>query len=297
MPALPQSPLILLLITGSLLGLTFPFGKIATTESGVSPVVWAWVISAGSAIGLLFLRASVGRFLDLSSSYLRFYVISALVSLVIPNLIIFSVIPKLGAGFTGLLFTLSPVFTLAISLFMRVRVPNTMGSVGIVLGFVGAVVVALTRGEIGQPAGIGWVCAGMIIPASLAVGNIYRTVAWPEHADPLELAAGTNTAAAIMLFVLITVTPSASLPGGIFEPVWLMPVALIVSICMFPFFYQLQRIGGPTYLSQISYVAATIALFTGTFFLAERYSLVTWLGALLIFLGIFLSVWAFRSPE
>ena len=42
-----DSPIALLLITGGLLGLMFPFGKIAA-EGGISPIVWAFVIAAGA---------------------------------------------------------------------------------------------------------------------------------------------------------------------------------------------------------------------------------------------------------
>ena len=59
---------------------------------------------------------------------------------------------------------------------------------------------------------------------------------------------------------------------------------------MFGLFYKLQQVGGPTYLSQISYVAAGVALFSGTLFLDERYSVVTWLGAVVIVFGIVLGV-------
>ena len=44
MNALWNSAIGLLLVTGGLLGLTLPFGKIAT-EAGVPAIVWAFVIS------------------------------------------------------------------------------------------------------------------------------------------------------------------------------------------------------------------------------------------------------------
>ena len=38
-----------------------------------------------------------------------------------------------------------------------------------------------------------------------------------------------------------------------------------------PFFFRLQAVGGPVYLSQIGYVAAAVGLFSGTLFLGESY--------------------------
>ena len=76
----------------------------------------------------------------------------------------FSAIPHLGAGYTGIMFTLSPVMTLVLSLLLGVRRPNLLGVAGIAVGFVGAVMVATTRGEAGQPAELFWVVIGLAPP-------------------------------------------------------------------------------------------------------------------------------------
>ena len=55
---------------------------------------------------------------------------------------------------------------------------------------------------------------------------------------------------------------------------------------MLAFFFRLQAVGGPVYLSQIGYVAAAIALVSGIFFLGERYQLLTWIGAAIIVVGV-----------
>ena len=55
---------------------------------------------------------------------------------------------------------------------------------------------------------------------------------------------------------------------------------------MFVFFFRLQVVGGPVYLSQIGYVAAAVGLFSGTFFLGERYGVLTWLGAAIVVVGV-----------
>jgi drug/metabolite transporter (DMT)-like permease len=55
---------------------------------------------------------------------------------------------------------------------------------------------------------------------------------------------------------------------------------------MFAFFFRLQLVGGPVYLSQIGYVAAAVGLVIGVVFLDESYALLTWLGAAIIALGV-----------
>lgn len=291
-----NSAAFLLVAVGGLLGLTFPLGKLGSA-AGVAPVVWAFLTSCGAALGLLLYCIICRKPLLVKVRNLRFYFSAAVVSLVLPNILTFSVIPQLGSGFTGLLFTLSPLFTLAISSIWQVRMPTRLGLIGIVVGFVGAVIVSITRGEIGQPASLVWVLAGLGIPVTLAIGNVFRTMAWPKNTEPMELAIGVNLAAAVMLFLLIAFMPGAQ-PTGALQSIW--PVAtltVVVASVMVALHARLQLVGGPTYLSQIGYVAAAVALAIGTFVFNESYALLTWVGALIIVLGAILSVFAQPSNK
>ncbi|MGO4834553.1 EamA family transporter, partial [Rhizobiaceae sp. 2RAB30] len=146
----------LLVITGALLGLTLPFGKMATA-AGVPAVIWAFVISSGAGCVLLAALLLGGQRPKLTAHRLRYFAIAAAISYAIPNLLMFSAIPHLGAGYMGIMFTLSPVITLVLSILLGVRRPNLLGVAGIVVGFIGAVTVAMTRGEAGQPAEPFWV--------------------------------------------------------------------------------------------------------------------------------------------
>lgn len=286
---LKDSPIALLLLTGGFLGLTFPLGKLAS-EASVSPLAWAWLISAGAGFVLLVIQLLSGKTVPLHSNYLRFYFLSSVCSLVLPNILIFTVIPKLGSGFTGILFTLSPVMTLALSSIWQVRPPNLLVSLGIAVGFAGAIIVTLTRGEVNQPVDLIWILAGLCIPMSLAVGNLYRTMGWPKGAQAIELAIGSNLMAAFLLFVIILAFSQPSAFESLMSIKKLALVQVLASAAMFSVFFRLQQVGGPTYLSQIGYIAAGVALFAGTLFLGERYSIVTWIGAAVIVAGIGIGV-------
>ena len=70
-----DSPFGLLTVTGGLLGLTLPFGKIAT-QGGIPAMLWAFVISCGAG-GVLFLTLALRRqFFKLTGQPLRHKVIS-----------------------------------------------------------------------------------------------------------------------------------------------------------------------------------------------------------------------------
>ena len=207
---------------------------------------------------------------------MRYFFVTAAVSYAVPNLLMFSAIPHLGAGYTGIMFTLSPVITLVFSILLRVRRPNMLGIAGIAVGFVGAVMVAVTRGEAGQPADLFWVVMGLLIPVSLAAGNIYRTVDWPEGTGRSSLPSAAIWRRRRCCSSAFSHC-SASRPSLPLGGVPLVVVAQVASAsAMFAFFFRLQAVGGPVYLSQIGYVAAAVGLFAGTIFLGEHYQLLTW---------------------
>lgn len=283
-----DSGLGLLLVTGALLGLTPPIAKLAV-ESGIPAMTWAFVVSGGAGGVLACVQLARRKHVGLTAHKLRYYAIAAAISYAIPNVLIFTAIPHLGAGYTAIMFTLSPMITLMLSMVLGVRRSNLLGVVGIAVGFVGAVMVAATRGEAGQPAELFWVVLGLLIPLSLATGNIYRTMDWPDGAGTTELAAGSHVAAAAMLLVAILLAGDAGSFAGLADMPVLVAVQVAAAAAMFAFFFRLQAVGGPVYLSQIGYVAAAVGLLAGVTFLGERYALLTWAGAAIIACGVVLT--------
>ncbi|MDQ2632949.1 MAG: EamA family transporter, partial [Pseudomonadota bacterium] len=128
MKPLRDSAIGLLVVTGGLLGLTLPLGKIAT-DAGVPAVAWAFVVSLGAGGVLLVALLLGGDRIRLNAHKLRYFFVTAAISYALPNLLMFSVMPHVGAGYTGIMFTLSPVITLILSILLGVRRPNLLGGV------------------------------------------------------------------------------------------------------------------------------------------------------------------------
>jgi len=277
-------PLFLLLGTGAALGLNFPIGKIAMA-AGVTPALWAAVISAGAGLAMLFIVAVTERH-DLSrTSTLSFAIISGFLSYVVPNFLTYSVIPKIGSGLAAIMFALSPVVTALLSVLLRVRPPNLLGIFGITLGLAGAGIIIFSR-QSDFSGSTPWILLALLIPVFLGAGNVYRTMAWPFGASPRKLAAHTNLAAVPFLALAVyaqtgafDLAPLAAIPG-------LVVLQLAVSTVMFLMFFRLQQVGGPTYLSQIGYVAAAVGVVIGVFYFGEIYPPDVWVGAGVIAGGI-----------
>jgi drug/metabolite transporter (DMT)-like permease len=254
-------------------------------------------VSLGVIVVLLPTQLTRRGILLPSIAELRYALVSAVVSFVVPNLLLFTVIPEVGAGYTGLMFALSPVFTLLLAALLRMKTPGRLGLLGIATGLAGAVLVSLSRGAAAAGPEAHWLLAAATIPLALASGNVYRSRYWPEGSSPDALAFwGHVYATAIFLVVMLTKEggiPLAELHGT----KGLIAIQMLLSGLNFPLFYRLQRDGGPVLLSQIGYVAAAVSLVTATVVVGERYSLATWSGAAIIAAGIFATVTAQRLEE
>jgi drug/metabolite transporter (DMT)-like permease len=281
-------PFLLLIGTGAALGLNFPLGKLAMGQ-GVNPALWAALISFGAGIALLLITQLTESKTVSSAPTAKFAVISGFISYVVPNFLTFLVIPKIGSGLAAIMFALSPVATALLSIILRVRPPNALGIAGIALGLVGALIIIFSKNtKLGDPNSL-WIFAALLIPVFLAAGNVYRTLAWPKGVSPRSLASKTNLAAVPFLLAAtliqtntVDMYPLATIPV-------LIAAQVTISTIMFLMFFRLQQIGGPTYLSQIGYVAAAVGVVIGVTFLGESYPLSVWIGAGVVAVGIALS--------
>lgn len=289
MHRLLSSPGFLLVIVGALLGANFPIGKIAA-NAAIPGLVWAAMLSISASLALGSFLVGSGHKLPCNRQYLRYFSVTALTAYAVPNALIFAAIPHLGSGLTSVFYTLSPIFTLALSALAGLRRPRSMELAGLAIGFTGALLVVSGRGEIGKPADWIWVIAAFAVPISLAIGNVYRTLDWPENANPVWLAVGSHAVAGVVLSALTLwfhtteeMARVANVPGAVL-------MQIIASSLMLPLFFRLQRVGGPVTLSQIGIVAAGVGIGMGSAFFGERYAATVWIGVGVIVVGIGLTV-------
>ncbi len=282
-------PIGLLMWCGILLGVGFPLSKIAL-QAGVPPLIWALLGSMGASLTLLPVLAARRLLFLPRGRLLRYVVISGLVSFAGINVLIFTLVPKLGAGQVGMMFALSPVATLALSVLFGLKAPNRLGLIGVAVGMMGALMVAFGRG--GVEGAVMWSLIGLSIPVILAAGNVYRTLDWPVGAHPMVMGFWSHMVAIGGLSALIALRGQGeSLTALALVP---LPSAIhvVTAAVIFPAYFKLQKVGGPVLLSQIGYVAAAVGLLVSVLLLGERYGAVSWAGAGVTALGIGLTVMA-----
>ena len=282
-------PLLLLLGTGAALGCNFPLGKLVAAQ-GINPALWAAVISGGAGlIMLLVSRLAEGP--STAAPVLRFSLVSGFISYVVPNFLTFAAIPHLGSGLVAVMFALSPVVTaLAVD-----RPEGTAAQ--------HARPCRHRRGPGGrhrdhrgaqQRPGRGTVGVAAACRTGAGVPRARECLPHPglapgSRAD--RLAALTNLAAVGPLLALAWALDGLDLPALLAVP-GLVGLQLLASSLMFLMFFRLQQEGGPTYLSQIGYVAAAVGAGIGVGVLGESYPAGVWAGVAIVAAGIGLTTLA-----
>lgn len=138
-------------------------------------------------------------------------------------------------------------------------------------------------------ASVFWIVLTLCGPVLLAIGNIYRTLYWPDNLAPSALAPGMLIAAS-MLLALVSIVPHYSLAVPMTE---LLPFGLIaIQACVFAgqflLLFLLQRTGGPVLLSLLGAVGAVVGVPVAIFLQGENPPEGLFLGASLIALGVIL---------
>lgn len=280
-------PLLSLLVGGALMGISTNLAKVAS-ELALTPLAFlSWSIVG--AAGLLMLMAGWRKKLPpITVRTVEYYAVAALVGVAGPNLIFFSAVPEVGAGFVVLTISLPPLLTYLGALALGMERFNVLRATGVVAALAGAAVLALK--QLSAPdANAFWILLALVGPILLAIGNIYRTLRWPSGVNADTLAPGMLVAAAMML-MLMGLLPSFSLqvPLDTPQPLLLIAIQAVVFAGQFLLLFILQKTGGPVLLSLLGSVGSVVGVPVAVYFQGETPPQGLLLGAILIGLGVLL---------
>ncbi|WP_343863286.1 DMT family transporter [Caenispirillum bisanense] len=250
-------PALCLVVVGGLLGVTASVVKLALV-GGWQPIAFLFWTCLGGGVLLLAAALAAGRRPGLGGAHLAYYLIAGILSFAVPNALGFLAIPHVGAGFVALCLAFPPLITYGLALVLRMDRLVWLKVLGLVLGLGGAGILAVAKGS-SDTAPLGWVLAALASPVIIATGNIYRSRFWPAGASPLALAPGMLLGAAVVLGVGAT---AAGVPLAPLMPAttafWLAPLQAAIFALTYGFYFLLQHLSGPVYLSQIGWVGACL---------------------------------------
>jgi drug/metabolite transporter (DMT)-like permease len=280
-------PLLCLIFGGGMLGISTNLAKLAG-ENGLSSLAFlSWSIF-GAALMLMAIAAMRRNLPPVTRHTLEYYAVAALVGVAGPNLIFFSAIPHIGAGFVVLMITLPPLLTYLAALVFSMERFQIGRAAGVAAALAGAGVLAAHKFS-APDADVFWIMLALCGPVLLAIGNIYRTARWPEGVSADTLVPGMLTAAALML-PLAALLPGFSLAVPVDHP---LPVLLIILQAVvfagqFLLLFILQKTGGPVLLSLLGSVGAIVGVPVAVFLQGEAPPDGLFLGSVLIAAGVFL---------
>ncbi|MBH0064135.1 DMT family transporter [Psychrobacter sp. SZ93C1] len=283
-------PFACLLTGGALTGISTNLAKYAG-DIGLTPLAFLFWSITGAAFILSIVALVRHESPPFSKRSFEYYFIAALVSVAGSNLLLFSAIPHVGAGFVALTISLPPLLTYLGALALRIEKFNIIRASGVATALLGAGVLAVHKFS-APDASIFWILIALCGPVLLAIGNIYRTLRWPDKASPSALAPGMLIAAALLLGLFSMMSDfSIDIPQE-----WLLPLGLIaVQSCVFSgqflLLFLLQKTGGPVLLSLLGSVGAIVGVPVAIFLQGEQPPEGLFLGATLIAIGVALVTW------
>ncbi|MCG3810588.1 DMT family transporter [Psychrobacter sp. Ps4] len=283
-------PLTCLLVGGALLGISTNVAKYAG-EIDLSPLAFLFWSIAGAATILLVIALLRQELPPLNKRSFEYYFISALVSVAGSNLLFFSAISHVGASFVALIISLPPLLTYLGALALGMERFQTVRALGVAAALAGAGVLAARKFS-APDASVFWILIALCGPVFLAIGNLYRTLRWPEGASPNALAPGMLIAAVVLLGAT-SLLPNFSLtvPLGGFLPLGLITLQAFIFAGQFQLLFLLQKTGGPVLLSLLGSVGAIVGVPVAVFLQGESPPDGLILGASLIALGVALVTW------
>ncbi|TFH88577.1 DMT family transporter [Billgrantia azerbaijanica] len=257
-----------LLLVGTFLALSLTVAKLAD-GAGAPRLTFLMVAMAGAGAVLLGIAAARQHPLVVNRRTLEYAAVAGAL-LALPNALAFVAVRHVGAGFISLSFAFPILITWLLAVCLNLERLRLLRLLGVLLGLAGGLVLAAAKADGGSGAP-GWALLVMAMPLVLALGNIYRTLRWPEGGSPVFLAALMMFGAAATLLPLSQALEPGQLPrlftdAGVLR---LLAVETTVFSVLYLFYFVLQKLAGPVYLSQIGAVAAVVGTLIAVLGLGE----------------------------
>ena len=278
-----------LVLLAALWGASFLFTRMAVPAFGAFALAELRVAIA--ALMLLPLLALRGDFSELRAAPARFVLLGA-VNTAIPFALFAWAVLSITAGLASILNATAPLFTALVAwVWLRERL-TLLQWVGMGIGFAGVLWLS------GAKAGFGGDSSGWAIIAALVATFSYGVSASVAKRNfvgvrPLAVAAGSQTAAALLLLPFAIATWPSAPPAAID---WAAATALGVlctGIAYILYFRLIARVGPATAMT-VTYLIPAFAMLWGGFFLGETVTPTMLIGCAIILAGTALATGTLR---
>lgn len=278
--------LIGLLVIGMCWGLTIPLMKIAV-DAGHHPLgLLCWQLAVSVIILGTYLLVKGERYTPDKQTIL-YIVIIAFLGTLIPNTFQILAFRHLPAGVMAIIISTVPIVSLLVALLVRMEQFSWQRSLGVLLGVMALVLIAIPDASLPDPAKALWLLVALVAPVCYAIeGNFVAARA------PAQLSAAT-----VLFF--------ASLFGYVFlQPIvifaqWDISVSLpldksrlallgssVGHVVAYGGYLWLLGRAGAVFTSQVAYVVTLTGSALAIVLLGERFSSMLWFALVLILVAL-----------
>lgn len=282
--SLKSTRILYILGVGISVAVNFALAKYSVMN-GFTPLEVLVLPLMGSAFILLTLLVLKGELKTLAVKHLRYYIFAGLLGVSLPNLASNFALQDLPASTFSVLITLSPLFTLLLSIPFQKAGLDFKRVMGIGFGFLAVLLVTISPGFTLKDDGAMLLLA-TLVPLFLAMGNIYRSKAYPVDANPIALATGVLCIQSLIWLPINLTVGSSSIDGVPHSSSLILVLMAIISAFSYLLTFRLQKMTDGLGFSQVGNVVTITGVTIGIFFFAEAFHYRLIIALVLLFIGL-----------
>lgn len=215
-----------------------------------------------------------------------FYCISGLFGLIVPFLTETMVAPQIPVFVFVVIITTMPVWTLVLVVLTGSETVGRRQVVGIVVGFVAALLIATESFAIELGGALTWILFAFLVPICYAGNTVFIASRWPAGISAVQVAAGQALVASAAILIASPFTnlwSNLAMTG--LQSATLTAIVALEGIGLFLYLALANR-EGATFVAQANYVSMAFAAALGIIVFGDSVGPVGLLAAVLLVLAI-----------
>lgn len=281
-------PLVLLLTIAIVYGLLFQFNKMAS-DARVPEFAYVFWQSAIAGVILLVVAYATGQGPGWSWAHIRGYLAIGFFGIAFPICLLTNLAGEVEPGVLTTVLALSPPLTYLISVIVRLEKWRWLAVFGVVLGFVGILIIVGPSNALPSPEHAIWYLLALLAPTAFALANVSAALLRPPASSTAAMASGVLLGAAAMMAVVMLATGTWYSPTDFPDSGdWSIIGAALVNVVAIYLFLDIVRIAGPVFFAQFNYLAVVASIFWAWIIFGSFVDWAVWLALAVMVAGVLL---------
>lgn len=283
---------IVLFYMGSVWGLSFSLGKIATNLGG-TPIGIAFWSSLFAGIILVIFTTLRRRYMRFDSQNLFLFIILALIGTAIPSVCFYYAASKIPAGVLAITVTLVPILTYAFATVLKLEKLVAKRILGILLGALAILFLVVPETSLPDRSAVIWILVACISSICYAAENIVLALRNLGGIGPIRMACGMSLIGALLLGIVGILTKNIFIIAIPFDDLsWTILALAVINVTAYTLFIFTISQSGPLFASQVGYLVTLSGIFWGILLFGESNSIWVWVSLVTMLVGL-----TFVSPR